>query len=296
MWMFAHNSYLSFAMDDLSSLRAEVLAKLQADKMARLQEPAMAELNIDEGFQWAKHCDPFCNQLIQYCGRHDLKASFGNARFAKWNSSKEQYDFFERQLIRIQDFELGYQLDCTPIEDNSIIKIIFIRTIGSTEDKAMAGKGFYACRRFLMKLKKVFFQYGWPQGVVKDGLVKCLLGTVKGATQLATHSKSKITSVRINKEEDWRASTESKWSELVRFRGQNRLCIFWRLMGFAYLSDDEAGYPQLTLINEESLHQLEEETAADLEQRLHEQQQLIHFRDYETAKIHGKSSSEHDPI
>ena len=65
MWMFAHNSYRSFAMDDLSSLRAEVLAKLQADKMARLQEPTMAELSIDEKFQWAKHCDPFCNQLIQ---------------------------------------------------------------------------------------------------------------------------------------------------------------------------------------------------------------------------------------
>lgn len=294
--MFAHNSIPSFAIDELSSLRAEVLAKIQADKMARLQEPAMAELIIDEGSQWATHPDQFCNKLIQYCDWQNLKPSFGKARFAKWNSSKEKFEFVDQNLIRIQDLQLGYQLDCYPIEGNSIIQIIFIQTIGSTEEIAVAGQGFYACKNFLKKLKKIFFQYGWPSGSVNGGVVKCLIGTVKGATQLATLSKGRITSIRVNREQDWRASTESKWSELARFRGQNRLCIFWRLMGFAYLSDDKDGYPQLTLINMQSLDQLDEPTAAEIEQKIQEHQQLIHFKDYEKAKIHRKSPSEHDPI
>ena len=52
-------------------------------------------------------------------------------------------------------------------------------------------------------------------------------------------------------------------------------------MGFAYFSDSPDGHPRLTLINNKSLHQFDEETRKEIENKIIEQQKLIHFKDYE---------------
>ena len=184
-------------------------------------------------------------------------------------------------MIRITDNDLGYQLDCVPADHNSMMSILMISVIGATEQQAVCGKGFHACKRFIRKLRKVFFDVEWPQGSVKGGIVKGLQGTVKGATQLAVLSNGKTTSFEKNPEKDWRNSDEFRWANLKRFKGQNRLCVFWRLVGFAYFSDSPDGHPRLTLINNKSLHQFDEETRKEIENKIIEQQKLIHFKDYE---------------
>ena len=263
----------------------EVLQKLCRDEVACSYAPALAKMYIDDKYPWGEHSDPFCNQLIVFCGRHGLKAYFGNTCFAKWNPKEERYDYIEERLIRIKDFVLGYQLDCVPTQENSIIIVTSIHTIGSTECKAVGGKGFYACKKFVEKLKDVFFKYGWPIDAIRDGIVQWLQGTVKGATQLATLSGGKTTSRMINNQVDWRDSTRSRWANLKQFKGQNRLCIFWQLMGLTYISNDDAGHPQLALINEQCLYRLNDDVAEKIKQNILQQQQLTHFKDYEKEQI-----------
>ncbi|MBL64329.1 MAG: hypothetical protein CMI30_13095 [Opitutae bacterium] len=266
-------------MDPLS-LRNQVMEKRELDHCARQLEPVFTELHC-EAEPLAGHDDPFINHLILKCSQIGLKVNCGLVKFSKWNSDTETYDEKKDTMIRIMDNDLGYQLYCVPTDHNSMMSILMISVIGATEQQAVCGKGFYVCKRFIRKLRKVFFDTQWPQGSVKGDIVKGLQGTVKGATQLAVLSNGKTTSFENNPEKDWRNSNEFRWANLERFKGQNRLCVFWRLMGFVYFSDSPDGYPQLTLINNKSLHQFDEETRKEIENKIIEQQKLIHFKDYE---------------
>ena len=278
------------ALVDPLSLRNKVYAKLHRDHCARLLQPLFTEIVCDSR-PLGDHTDPFVSHLIPRCDSVGLKVSCGIVKYSTWQTDTEKYEEQEGSMIRVMDLELGYQLDGVAEDGNSMFRILMISLIGSEEKKAVPARGFYACKRFVKKLKQAFFDEDWPEAVVKGSLVRGLQGTVKGATQLAVYSKGKQTSAQHHEECDWRNSTKSKWSSLERFEGQNRLCVFWRLQGFACLEDDQDGYPILTLINDKALKLIDAEDRKEIENRVREQQELIHRKTYENT-IRRQSSSQ----